>query len=350
MNFGNYLSNSPLAGSKRNASDDLHAWLLKTDSSGNEQWNKTYGETYVSTVANSIQETSDKGYIVAGFSYSNAWLLKVSNSTVDIISPNTAIALEGIAGNNNWYVSDVIVNLTAQDNSGGSGINKTEYSFDNSTWSEYNGNFTVSSEGTTIVYYRSMDKAGNVEATRNTSISIDKTKPSITINVPFGEYFIGDQILANWQATELVSGLNSTSATVPNGTAIDTTTAGSKTFSVNATDNAGNEVNKTVEYNVIAYYNGPVYFINGTVIDSESEAGLAGIKVSANATLSTTTDATGFYSFAVTDGTYNMVSTYDFRYYTNITTVSTAGKAVVLQDIEMIKKPTGNITGNVTKI
>ena len=93
-----------------------------------------------------------------------------------------------------------------------------------------------------------------------------------------------------------------------------------------------------------------IRFINGIVKDNSSGNSLPGVRVSANSTLSTTSNATGFYSFAVTNGTYNLVSTInDIRFYTNTTTVSTTGQAVVIQDIEMIRKPIGNITGIVTR-
>jgi hypothetical protein len=89
--------------------------------------------------------------------------------------------------------------------------------------------------------------------------------------------------------------------------------------------------------------------INGKVKDNSTVDGLSNVRVSANSTLSTMSDATGFYSFAVSNGTYNLVSTInDIRFYTNTTTVSTARKSVVIQDIEMVRKPAGNITGNVT--
>jgi len=91
-----------------------------------------------------------------------------------------------------------------------------------------------------------------------------------------------------------------------------------------------------------------VRFINGTVKDNYTGNSLAGITVSANLTLSTTTNATGFYSFSVTDGSYDL-AIFDIRYYTNTTTVSTIGQTVVWQDIELIKKPTGNISGSVTR-
>ena len=42
-------------------------YLIKIDSDGNEEWSKTYGEYDSEHVAKSVQQTSDGGYIVAGF-------------------------------------------------------------------------------------------------------------------------------------------------------------------------------------------------------------------------------------------------------------------------------------------
>ena len=53
--------------------------------------------------------------------------------------------------------------LTSWDNPGGSGVKKTEYSFDGTNWNTYNGPFAVTSEGLTTFYYRSVDNSGNVE-------------------------------------------------------------------------------------------------------------------------------------------------------------------------------------------
>jgi hypothetical protein len=93
----------------------------------------------------------------------------------------------------------------------------------------------------------------------------------------------------------------------------------------------------------------PIRFINGTVIDSLSRTGIAGAKVFANNSLKTT-NASGFYSFAVPSGSYNITATFEPTYYTNNSiTVSTIGKDVAWQDIELLNKPTGNITGSVTR-
>jgi hypothetical protein len=48
------------------AGDNYHIWLAKSDSSGNMQWNKTYESWGTKEVANSLVQTSDGGFAVAG--------------------------------------------------------------------------------------------------------------------------------------------------------------------------------------------------------------------------------------------------------------------------------------------
>lgn len=40
-----------------------HAWLIKTDIDGNEQWNKTFGEENSDVSTTYVQQTSDEGYV-----------------------------------------------------------------------------------------------------------------------------------------------------------------------------------------------------------------------------------------------------------------------------------------------
>jgi len=64
-------------------------WLVKTDSLGKEQWNKTFGGV-LSDVAYSVAHTSDGGYALAGYTNSFAvggsdfWLVKLTPSPIYI--------------------------------------------------------------------------------------------------------------------------------------------------------------------------------------------------------------------------------------------------------------------------
>lgn len=58
------------------------AWLIKTDASGNKQWERIMGGANLDAVR-SIQQTDDGGYVVAGYTESygagslDAWLIKI---------------------------------------------------------------------------------------------------------------------------------------------------------------------------------------------------------------------------------------------------------------------------------
>jgi hypothetical protein len=65
------------------------AWLIKTDSNGNMQWNQTLGGT-AADVANSLVKTSDGGYAIAGSTDSYDPTRSFLLSKVDSSGPNPA--------------------------------------------------------------------------------------------------------------------------------------------------------------------------------------------------------------------------------------------------------------------
>lgn len=74
-------------------------WIVKLDSSGNIQWQKTLGGTGIDNAAD-IQQTSDNGYIVAGTSASNNGNVSGNHGGYDywVVKLNTS-------GNIQWQIS-----------------------------------------------------------------------------------------------------------------------------------------------------------------------------------------------------------------------------------------------------
>ncbi len=162
----------------------------------------------------------------------------------DTTPPTTNLALSGTLGSNDWYTSDVQVTLTATDNEEGSGVNKTEYSFDDTNWNIYLNPFNISNEGTTTVYYRSTDNAGNVESTKNQIISIDKTPPTIngaTATLPNANGWYNSGVVVNFTASDTLSGTDTISPDIT----ISTEGANQAVIGT-ATDKAGNLASVTV--------------------------------------------------------------------------------------------------------
>ena len=195
--------------------------------------------------------------------------------TLDEIAPTTSISLSGPTGNNDWYMGHITVTLAAADDEGGSGVAVTEYALDGTTWLSYSGSFIIANEGITTISYRSTDKAGNIEETQTQTVNIDKTPPHVTINTPAGEYLLNQQVLADWSADDAVSGIALATGTIPKGSAIDTTSVGTKTFEVTASDNSGNPVTKTVSYHVRYHFAGFFKPIDNFPILNTVQAGSA---------------------------------------------------------------------------
>ena len=84
-------------------------WVLKLDSNGNIQWQKTYGGSDTD-VACAVQQTSDGGYIVVGRTasfgagYADFWVLKLDGDGV--VSPDCSLGQDSYTSPQNTYIED----------------------------------------------------------------------------------------------------------------------------------------------------------------------------------------------------------------------------------------------------
>ncbi|GIP08232.1 hypothetical protein J1TS5_04020 [Paenibacillus macerans] len=81
-----------------------------------------------------------------------------------------------------WTNGTVTATIAAGSDSGsGSGVSKTEYKIGSGSWAAYSTALTISNEGQTIIYARTVDKAGNVSEEASAIIKIDTVAPAVSV-------------------------------------------------------------------------------------------------------------------------------------------------------------------------
>jgi hypothetical protein len=108
-----------------------------------------------------------------------------------VTAPTTTISpdreADGVEG---WYRTNVSVTLSASDSE--NAVAGTEYKLGAATtWTKYTAPITVSSEGETTITARSVDVNGNIEASKSSTIKLDKTAPTFTLTCPSEALTIG---------------------------------------------------------------------------------------------------------------------------------------------------------------
>ncbi len=159
-----------------NASDSLSGINYTKYKIDDGAWNKYNG---------SFDLTSEGRHVVYFYSVDIAGNVENEKNIsikIDKTKPVTNAEVNATYGNKGWILGDAKITLNASDSL--SGINYTKYKIDDGAWNKYNGSFDLTSEGRHVVYFYSVDIAGNVENEKNISIKIDKTKPSVSIKIP----------------------------------------------------------------------------------------------------------------------------------------------------------------------
>jgi len=174
--------------------------------------------------------------------------------------PNTTASLFGTMGENSWYISDVQVEFKVNSTAL---LNETWYRLDNGSWTKYDQPINITEEGQTSVEFYSTDKARNIEETKNMTIRIDKTMPTIEVTSPRegGSYKFSKPITVVFEAIDGTSGLANVTATldglpVQNGSVHSHLSLGNHTLTVRAVDFAGNTATNTVTFSVVKQIGG----------------------------------------------------------------------------------------------
>jgi len=120
----------------------------------------------------------------------------------DQTPPVTVCTLDGTM-DGTVYISNVTVTLTATD--AGSGVDYTMIKVDNESWSQYGSSVIVTDDGNHVISYYSVDKMGNVEATKQTPFTIwrhplfdIKLKGGIGVTMKVTNVGVSNQTMLSW--------------------------------------------------------------------------------------------------------------------------------------------------------
>jgi hypothetical protein len=259
----------------------------------------------------------------------------VATSTVTVVDETKPTATVTTPADGAVYErnADVTADYSCADETGGSGLDTCVgdvpdgAAVDTSTLGDHS--FTVTAT----------DHAGNSDSTVAHYTVVDVTAPQIAVTTPQpgAVYTLGQPVAASYSCADEDggSGLASCTGTVANGAAIDTSSVGDKSFTVQATDNAGNPASKTVHYSVVdraapaisvaSPVDGAVYSLGDSVTASYScsdQAGGSGVAgcvgtVPNGARVDTSTFGAHTFEVRATDGAGNTASktvTYSVAY------------------------------------
>ncbi|MFC1741739.1 beta strand repeat-containing protein, partial [Nanoarchaeota archaeon] len=252
-----------------------------------------------------------------------------SSRTIKVDTQSPSTTLLGVT-NTSSYTSNVSLTFSASDN-GDSGVNYTSYRIDAGAWQNYSTAINYGTEGTHSVLYYSVDTAGNVEATINTTFTIDTTGPTLSITAPAADANVSGTIafsVTSAAANHTVFQINGTNltddSTTPFSYQLNTAlyTDGVYTLNAIAYDTLGNSNStsitvtidnsapaSTITYPTTGFLTNAAVNVNGTV--SDSGAGVDYVEVYDGTEWENATVTGGSiwnYTVYYASGTYNIKS------------------------------------------
>ncbi|MDQ1372457.1 MAG: hypothetical protein QG582_1373 [Candidatus Thermoplasmatota archaeon] len=194
-----YLLDASLSHDSEDSLEDLQfQWDVNGDGIWDCQW--TYSPTFEydfgihgtfeSTLT--VKDTDDMTNMT------KAWI-----TVAEVDPPTTTAVVTATEGQYGWLRSEATVNLSAEDSSG---VENEYYRVDGSAWTEYSGEFQISSDGEHELEFYSVDTESNHEPAQEMSVKVDTTPPSASfvtddLDQP------SDTVLVEWDCSDALSGV-----------------------------------------------------------------------------------------------------------------------------------------------
>ncbi len=176
---------------------------------------------------------------LAGNSAGASTSYSVTGSGTDTTPPSISPVVEGMAGENGWYRSDVSVRWDVRDP-------------ESPVTGQVGCATSVVTRDTKGTTFRCEATSAGGTSKQSVTVKRDVTEPAIAVLSPWPgvTYPRGIKVPALYGCADLGSGVANCSGTVKPWALIDTSTPGIKTFTVTSRDRAGNTRTTNVEYRV----------------------------------------------------------------------------------------------------
>ena len=194
-----YLLDASLSYDGEDGLEDLQfQWDVNGDGIWDCQW--TYSPTFEydfgtpgtfeSTLT--VKDTDDMTNMT------KAWI-----TVAEVDPPTTTAVVTATEGQYGWLRSEATVNLSAEDSSG---VESEYYRVDGSAWTEYSGEFQISSDGEHELEYYSIDTESNHEPAQEMSVKVDTTPPSASFVTDDLEQ-PSSTVFVEWSCSDVMSHL-----------------------------------------------------------------------------------------------------------------------------------------------
>lgn len=183
----------------------------------------------------------------------------------DTTPPVISATVNGTQGNNGWYTGNVAVSWSVVD---------PESPIVNSSGCT---NVSVTSDTSGMTYTCTAASSGGTSS-KSVTVKRDAPPPQVTISTPGtnATYPQGQTVKASYSCSDATSGIWACIGTVANGGNLDLSTTGSKSFNVNASDQAGNTATSSRSYTVSSSptTGTPPPAVNGTHLFAWNDLGM----------------------------------------------------------------------------
>jgi hypothetical protein len=158
---------------------------------------------------------------------------------LDKTGPSAALSVSaGTPGDNGWYVSDVTIATSGSDSiSGPVTCSPDQHQTEDTGAATFAGSC--------------INDAGLSTDAAPLTVKLDKTAPTLTVTAPIaGAYVLNATVASAYTCADGTSGISTCTGPAPSGANLDTSAVGPQTFTVTATDLAGNHATMTRAFNI----------------------------------------------------------------------------------------------------